>query len=320
MARPWRTRYSRPILAAFLISFSVVLYLSFDFYASPLRALVTLGPYPLEPSTTQPHSPHPSAYPISRLNNSIHDEVKHTDPPPRILLVSAFFPLSKSKHSLSDYESWLRRFLSTVHTDLYFFCPPDRTIVSLIHTFRGDLPIVIDTTYGSPFDVPPLQGLGGEGGKYEEMHAWDREGFRHSGELYAVWNAKPWFLEYALKNGGVNGPMANGSVYDYAFWTDAGAMREDNDELYGMGTWPDPRRVQEVFEMGRRDLARVNGLGTTATKEDEKLIFFPVWNLPDDKFEYWAEDMGPVDIDFSEGASRLLFSVVLTFKRLYAYT
>lgn len=34
----------------------------------------------------------------------------------------------------------------------------------------------------------------------------------------------------------------------------------------------------------------------------ERLIFFPLWVMPDAKFKYWTEDMGPVDAEFSEGA------------------
>lgn len=32
------------------------------------------------------------------------------------------------------------------------------------------------------------------------MHAWDRERARHAPDLYAVWNAKPWFLTEGLRN------------------------------------------------------------------------------------------------------------------------
>src|SRR5882762_2426512 len=44
---------------------------------------------------------------------------------PRILLVSAFFPLSKSKHSDSAYNTLMRRFLGPFTTDVYFFTPPE---------------------------------------------------------------------------------------------------------------------------------------------------------------------------------------------------
>ena len=43
--------------------------------------------------------------------------VTHNNPP-TILLVSAFFPLSNSKHTISDYEEWLSRFLQPITTPI----------------------------------------------------------------------------------------------------------------------------------------------------------------------------------------------------------
>jgi len=48
----------------------------------------------------------------------------------------------------------------------------------LVHRARGDLPITMNTSFPSPFDIPPLQGLQE---RYTAMHALDREKFRHSG-------------------------------------------------------------------------------------------------------------------------------------------
>jgi hypothetical protein len=56
---------------------------------------------------------------------------------------------------------------------------------------------MINTTYTSPLDIPPLAP---HATKYAQMHAWDRERARHAPELYAVWNAKPWFLHEGITN------------------------------------------------------------------------------------------------------------------------
>lgn len=194
-----------------------------------------------------------------------------------ILIVSGFFPLAKSKHPMDDYSAWLARFLTSITTEIYFFCPPD--IAPMIRSLRGDLPITINTSFSTPFDIPPLRGLES---RYDEMHAWDREAFRHSPELYAVWSAKAFFLDEGVKN-------ARGSAeYDYAFWNDAGSFRDE----HALAAWPDGRRVDEVFEMASM-LNRV-------PKED--IIFIPMWWMPDHSLGSWKEDLGPVDIDFSEGS------------------
>ncbi|KAI0311726.1 hypothetical protein OF83DRAFT_1177296 [Amylostereum chailletii] len=199
----------------------------------------------------------------------------HT-PPPRILLVSAFFPLAKSKHTMDDYASWMEHFLSRITTDVYMFCSPD--VAPLITRLRGDFPITLNTTYATPFDIPPLAG---REARYEQMHTWDREAFRHSPALYAVWNAKPFFLAEGVRNAR--------AAYDFAFWSDAGSLRGD----HPYRAWPDPRRVQAVFEEAEQESAA-----------PDNLIFIPIANVPSTKYMYWTENMGPADasVDVSEGS------------------
>ncbi len=201
-----------------------------------------------------------------------------TSSEPRILLVSALFPLKNSKHSQSDYEAWLKRFLGQISTDVYFFAPPESS--DLISSARpSSFPMTLNTTFSSPFDVPPLRGLQSN---YTLMHSQDREKHRHSPELYAVWNAKAYFLSEAINNAN-----KSGKTYDYVFWNDAGSFRDD----HWYTAWPDPRRVTQVFEQG----ARKSG------EKKEDLIFFPVAGMPYWSQRYWKEDQGPVDVDFSEG-------------------
>ncbi|PPR07462.1 hypothetical protein CVT26_013432 [Gymnopilus dilepis] len=199
----------------------------------------------------------------------------------RILLVSALFPLSKSKskHSIEDYKSWLRHFLGPITTPIYFYTTPD--FAPLIQSLRGTgLPLVVNTTYSSPFDIPPLKGLEQT---YEEMHDLDREKFRHSPELYAIWNAKPFLLSSAVQT-----LASQDEVYDYAFWNDAGSFRSEHPYT----TWPDHWTVDRVWNAG----TLFNGKG------EEDLLFFPVFDLPPRKVRGWKEDMGPVDHEISEGS------------------
>ncbi|KAI0050314.1 hypothetical protein FA95DRAFT_1487575 [Auriscalpium vulgare] len=199
-------------------------------------------------------------------------------PDARVLLVSAFFPLPKSKHPTSDYEAWFRRFLEPITTDLYFFCPPE--VAPLIRSLRGSNPLTLNTSFSSPFDIPPLKGLNT---RYAEMHEWDRQKDMHGPDLYAVWNGKPYFLAEGLKNA-----AAGGKTYDYAFWQDAGGLRDPN-RYKG---WPSGPRVEQIF-------AESQSLTGTAK---ENIIFFPLWNGPPDWAAPWTEDKGPIDDVVSEGS------------------
>ncbi|KAJ7164558.1 hypothetical protein C8R43DRAFT_233099 [Mycena crocata] len=195
-----------------------------------------------------------------------------------ILLVTAFYPLSKSKHTMREYESWLSQLLQPVTTDIYFYCPVE--MEALVRQCRGDLPITVDTTYSSPFDIPPLNASREH---YFKMHSQDRERARHSPELYAVWNAKPFFLDEAVQT-----LSRTGKQYDYAFWNDAGSLRS----THKYTGWPDSTRVQQVWEEG----------SALAGEKVEDLLFFPIDGIPHPSMKYWVQDHGPIDTAFSEGS------------------
>ena len=199
--------------------------------------------------------------------------------PARILLVSAFYPLSKSKHSHEEYSVWLSRYLSKVSTHIYFFAPPD--IEPMIRRLRGDLPMTLNTTYASPYDIPPLAGMQEV---YESMHTLDPEKDIHSPELYAVWTSKTFFLDEGLQN-----MEQSGDKYDYAFWNDAGSFRDDQE----FDQWPGSHRVPEIFEVGSR-------LTGTPRKD---LFFMPIWGSPPYWMKHWKEEDGPINTDnpISEG-------------------
>jgi len=78
---------------------------------------------------------------------------------PQILLVSAYFPLTKAKHTHQEYLKWISLYLSKITSHIYFFTPPE--LEPTIRNLRGDLPITLNTTFTTPFDIPPLKGLEG---------------------------------------------------------------------------------------------------------------------------------------------------------------
>lgn len=207
----------------------------------------------------------------------------------RILIVSSLFILSKSKHSTEDYHNWLERFLGPITTEVYFYTSPN--LAPTVKAVRGDgLPLTIDTNYTTPFDIPPLKGLEDV---YQKMHGLDRENSYHSPELYSVWNAKPFFVDNAVRV-----LASQGKTYDYVFWNDGGSFRETN--VYK--NWPDPRRLHQVWEEGSK---------LSGTKAED-LLFFPM-QYPPYGAKNWKEDMGPIDTDFSEGKHGFLSSKVKYF-------
>ncbi|KAF6761029.1 hypothetical protein DFP72DRAFT_30509 [Ephemerocybe angulata] len=199
---------------------------------------------------------------------------------PRILLVSALYPLGRAKHSHDDYKWWLGNFLSHITTDVYFFAPPvlEQTVQQARSVNRSkDAPFFmkLNTSYESAFSVPPLRG---REEAYEEMHGKDREKNMHAPELYAIWNAKPFFLNEAAKEMKERWKRE----YDYVFWVDAGSFRID----HHYRDWPNPRTVEALFQ----------------TPAGPHPISFPLANIPTYRYRSWQEDMGPIDEDISEGS------------------
>ena len=200
---------------------------------------------------------------------------------PQVLLVSAFFPLAKAKHTHEEYAKWMTLYLSKVTTHIYFFAPPE--IEGMIRKLRGNLPMTLNTTFATPFDIPPLQGLQG---RYADMNKVDPENAYHSPELYAVWSSKTYFLREGLLN-----MQSTGMTVEYAFWSDAGAMRDDQDYT----NWPALERVDAIFTDG----AKLSGM-----RKDE-LFFMPMWDVPKDDLRSWTPLEGPKEIGgaISEGRS-----------------
>jgi len=59
-----------------------------------------------------------------RLSTSIRNPFA-ASPKLETLLVSAFYPLAKSKHTHEEFAKWLALFLPRVTTHIYFFAPPE---------------------------------------------------------------------------------------------------------------------------------------------------------------------------------------------------
>ncbi|KAL0955770.1 hypothetical protein HGRIS_001985 [Hohenbuehelia grisea] len=219
--------------------------------------------------------------------NAVFPLALNTSSTSSILLVSAYFPVSKSKHSLGEYRAWLASFLAQIESPIYFFTPPE--YADIVREARpAHLPLMLNTSFSTPWDIPPMHGLHEA---YVDMYRRDREAFRHSPELYAIWNSKPYLLEEGLRNAvAVMAPSNSGTppAFENAFWVDAGSFRVE----HRYAQWPSSARVREVFAEG----SRISG-----TPVDD-LIFFPVYRQPNNEWKGWTEDQGPIDIDFSEGS------------------
>ncbi|KZV95184.1 hypothetical protein EXIGLDRAFT_672376 [Exidia glandulosa HHB12029] len=198
-----------------------------------------------------------------------------------ILIVTAYYPLSKSKHSLYQYNLWLANFLSRITTDVYMFTPPE--MEHSLRGLRGNLPIHLNTSFQSIDHIPIISPLRDA---FEEQVAKDPEAWKHVPDLYKIWTAKPWFVHEAL----ANVRREQEGRYQYVFWVDAGSMRQP----HAFGHWPSIDRVRSVWA----DAERLSG-----TAADD-LLFIPMEHAPDVSLVRWTEADGPLrsSKDMSEGS------------------
>ena len=161
-------------------------------------------------------------------------------------IVTAYFPLTKAKHSQAEYLSWLENLLSFSRSPMIIFTSADFRPV--LHRLRrnGSLPSFFIVDYQSPLEMPPIQPLVST---FRRQHSIDPERARHSVELYAVWCAKAFMLHRSTE--------LNPFRSKFFLYVDAGAFRSSN---YRFENWPDRSIISKVLGDQRLLLGMVGPL------------------------------------------------------------
>ncbi|KAK4705888.1 hypothetical protein P7C70_g310, partial [Phenoliferia sp. Uapishka_3] len=170
---------------------------------------------------------------------SYHEEVAPLLPKggvqSRVTIVSGFYKIeSGKKHSISEYDKWLRNFLTSVELPIIFYCAPAQR--AFISELRGPKPITIISNYETPFEMPPLVELGGRDWALAQ-HAIDPEFKVHVPDVYGVWTAKPWIVQQASE--------MDPYLSEFFFWVDAGAFRDSSVTHTFLGL---PAALDEIYD------------------------------------------------------------------------
>ena len=184
-------------------------------------------------------------------------------------VVVGYFPLSRAKHSQSEYLVWLENLLSFCLSPMLIFTSPEFLPV-LRHLRRnGSLPSVFIVDYQSPLQMPPVKSLLSI---FERQHQIDPERDYHSVELYAVWCAKSFMLNRSAE--------LNPFRSTFFLYMDAGAFRSSH---YRFEKWPHPSIILPILA-------------------DQKLLLGLIARLPRRfcPLNYSMKE-GPIEIDLIEG-------------------
>ena len=214
-------------------------------------------------------SPHPSLS-LDEIYDPLPPDAFVQRNDSNILLVSALFFLPKTPVvSHETYLQWIPHFLGSITTDLYIYTTPN--LEHAIRTARGDLPIIIDTSFRSPFDAPPLKG---RETVYEQMRFRDNGDDERETRHYAARNIKPYLVEHAIR------AFQGKKVYDFVFWNDIGNFK--NEHYYR--NWPDSGRVRRIWDEA----------------QEQNSIFIPIMDPPPRGLSSWDEDNGPIDSSLAQ--------------------
>ncbi|CAF1122195.1 unnamed protein product [Adineta steineri] len=161
-------------------------------------------------------------------------------------VVIVYFPLNKSKHSKTQYQSWLQNLLGFCQSPIIIYTSIEYQPI-LQHLRRNNsLRTHFIVEYNSPLEMPPIKKLVPI---FEQQYPSDPERAYHSVELYAVWCAKPFILNRSVE--------LNPFQTKYFLYIDAGAFRSSN---YRFQSWPYEPSIHSILANNRLLLGMISPL------------------------------------------------------------
>lgn len=152
---------------------------------------------------------YPLFYQSSKFGNTLHvEDVTNFTFEKERTVVTAYYPLQKSKHSQLSYLEWGRFFFDSVTCPVICFCDPSIEL-TLKQMANQNVTFISRSFYS--FDMMSESQME----VWNSFHEIDREHDIHSPELYAVWAAKQEFVREAML-------ISNSDIY---IWCDFGCFR-----------------------------------------------------------------------------------------------
>ncbi|OHT14605.1 hypothetical protein TRFO_42957 [Tritrichomonas foetus] len=128
----------------------------------------------------------------------------------KILAVTAYFPLQKSKHLKKDYLAWINNLLRVFQGPLVIFTNHEGS--AFLKLIKKQFCIL--TMFSDPFSIPCMKNLSNE---YERQNKIDIEKKIHNKFMYAIWNSKICL---------VNEAKLLFPFFSFYMWIDIGSLRE----------------------------------------------------------------------------------------------
>jgi hypothetical protein len=148
-------------------------------------------------------------------------------------IVTAFYPLQKSKHSIQEYASWIHNFITNITSPIILFT--EEPFCSLVQQMRDEAGLSSTLQIiQKPFDEVKFSSP-------EWIDIWtkqlliDKWAHVHGQELFRVWANKPFFVEEAIQR--------NPFQSEIFVWCDVGCWRDPTvAKICGPG-WPAAHKI-----------------------------------------------------------------------------
>jgi hypothetical protein len=161
-------------------------------------------------------------------------------------VVTAYYPLNKSKHSADSYRKWIRNFFQCVSAPIVCFVP--HGVMHEFERYKRENVHFIEREFHS-FDMMNAAQMSA----FQQWHQHDPEKQIHSAELYAIWAAKQEFVHIASS-------LFDADLY---IWCDIGCFREVMDGSFRtVGSHVAPGKMT-VLSIEDHNMKRVDGSNLT---------------------------------------------------------
>ena len=186
---------------------------------------------------------------IHLAKKTIHSGISNKTKTHFTTVVSMYFKLGASKHSLSEYNAWIVNMLKSVQAPLVMYT--DNTSIEFLQANRNSSHytttfFIYDDVWGVMRELEMRRNMSYLVPYQTEQHEKDPERAIHNPSLYACWNLKTYILAKASEMNEYNS--------EFFIYTDAGAWREK-----AFTDWPHEEFVRNVSQRlnGRMLLGQV---------------------------------------------------------------
>ena len=188
----------------------------------------------LKSSISEAREPHPALLNLAKqiISSNTSTTMHFTT------VVSMYFNLNASKHSLSEYNAWIVNMLKSVHAPLVMYT--DNKSIAFLQANRNSSRytttyFIYDDIWGVMRELELRRNMSYLVPYQKEQHDKDAERRIHNPSLYACWNLKTYILAKASEMNEYNS--------EFFMYTDAGAWREK-----AFTDWPHEEFVRNVSQ------------------------------------------------------------------------